>query len=64
MKVAKLIIKTIDQKYPIFIGSNLVSKLSKILNNNSIKFEKCLLVIDRNVPYTMIKKIKRNFGKI
>tara|TARA_A100001011_G_scaffold44196_1_gene41429 strand:- start:240 stop:1346 length:1107 start_codon:yes stop_codon:yes gene_type:complete len=60
MKVAKLIIKTIDQKYPIFIGSNLISKLSKILNNNSIKFEKCLLVIDRNVPYTMIKKIRNS----
>ena len=60
MKEAKLIIKTIDQKYPIFIGSNLVSKLPKILNNNSIKFEKCLLVIDRNVPYTMIKKIRNS----
>ena len=60
MKVAKLIIKTIDQKYPIFIGSNLISKLPKILNNNSIKFEKCLLVIDRNVPYTMINKIRNS----
>ena len=60
MKVAKLIIKTIDQKYPILIGSNLISKFPKILNHNFIKFEKCLLVIDSNVPYKMIKKIKNS----
>ena len=50
MKAIKLTIKTKTQKYPILIGHKLINKISKILNNNSIKFEKCLFVIDRNVP--------------
>ena len=60
MKSTKLIISTINHKYPIFIGSNLISKISKILNDNSIIFENCLLVIDKNVPNKMIKKIKKS----
>ena len=46
MKTIKLKIKTKTQKYFILIGSNLISKFNKILNQNSIKFEKCLLLID------------------
>ena len=38
----KIIIKTKTQKYPILIGSNIISKFSKILNQNSIKFKQCL----------------------
>ena len=50
MKIIKLIINTNSQKYPIIIGSNILKYLSKILNKNSIKFKKCLLVIDKNIP--------------
>ena len=50
MKVKKLIVRFDKGKYPILIGSNLVSKLSKIAKENSIFFDKCLLFIDRNVP--------------
>ena len=60
MKTIKLIVKTGTQKYPIFIGSNLISKISKIMNDNSIEFKKCLLVIDRNVPKKLVNKIKNN----
>ena len=60
MKPIKLIIRTKTKKYPIIVGSNLVSKLSKIFNDNSIKFEKCLLLIDKNVPKLMIKKITKS----
>ena len=49
MKPTKLIIKTKTKQYPIVIGSNLVSKISNIINHYSIKFEKCLLLIDKNV---------------
>ena len=58
MKTIKLIVKTGTQKYPIFIGSNLISKISKIMNDNSIEFKKCLLIIDRNVPKKLVNKIK------
>ena len=60
MKPIKLIVKTNTQKYPILIGNNLISKISKIIKNNSIKFEKCLLIIDKNVPKTLIIKVKKS----
>ena len=60
MKAIKLIIKTKTQKYPILIGHKLVSKISKILSDNSIKFEKCLFVIDKNVPNKLILQIKKS----
>ncbi len=57
MKIIKLKIKTKTQKYSILISSNLVSNFSKILNQNSIKFNQCLLLMDSNVPKSMISKI-------
>ena len=60
MKPIKLIVKTGTQKYPILIGSNLISKISKVIDNNSIKFEKCLLIIDKNIPKNLIIKIKKS----
>jgi len=61
MKTNKLIIKIDKISYPIFIGSNFISNLSKILIKNSIKFEKCLLIIDKKVPKILIHKIKKSF---
>ena len=52
----KIKIKTKTEEYFILIGSDLISKFSKILNQNSIKFEKCLLLIDSKVPKNMTKK--------
>ena len=48
MKKFKLIVNTNAEKYPILIGTNLISNLSKILKNNSIRFKQCLLVVDKN----------------
>ena len=61
MKTNKLIIKIDRVRYPIFIGTNLISELSKILNKNSIKFQKCLLLIDKKVPKILIQKIQKSF---
>jgi len=63
MSTIKLQINTKDHKYPIFIGSGLITKLSKLLNNNSIKFDKCLLVIDSKVPKTLISRILKSLPK-
>ena len=63
MGTIKLQINTKDHKYPIFIGSGLITKLSKLLNKNSIKFDKCLLVIDNKVPKTLIKIILKTLPK-
>jgi len=50
MKVSKLKIKTKNQSYNVIVGSNIIKNLSKIFNDNSINFKKCLLVIDNKVP--------------
>ena len=63
MKTIKLIINTKTEKYPIYIGHKLVSKISTIMNNNSVKFEKCLFVVDKNVPKKLIFQIKKIFKK-
>ena len=63
MKPIKLKIKTKTQKYPIIIGSNLITNFSKIIKNNSLTFNQCLLVVDKNVPKKFITKIKNSLKK-
>ena len=63
MKPTKLNIKTNTHKYPIIIGSNLIKKISKIIENNSLKFKRCLLIVDSNVPKKNILKIKKSLNK-
>ena len=47
MSLIKLQINTRNQKYPIFIGANILSKLQSILKKNFINFNKCLIVTFR-----------------
>ena len=61
MKTLKLIVKTNSQTYPIIIGSNLILKINSIIKNNSIQFNKCLLIIDRKISKKIINKIKKSF---
>ena len=63
MKPIKLIIKTKSETYPIIIGSNLMKDLPKFLSKFSINFDRCLLVIDKKVPYKMISKVTRSLIK-
>ena len=60
MKQTKLNIVTKTEKYPIIIGSNLTSSVSKIFKLNSIYFDKCLVVVDRGVPKKFVSNIKRS----
>ena len=63
MSTIKLQINTKEHKYPIFIGSGLITKLSKLLKNYSIKFTKCLLVVDNKVPRNLVNKILKSLPK-
>ena len=60
MKISKLIIKSSSGKYPILIGSNVISNISKLIFNNSINFDKCLLVVDTNVRKKLISKNRKS----
>ena len=57
MNPIKLNVKTKSENYPIIIGSNIIKNLALYLKKNSINFNQCLLVIDKNVPRKMILKI-------
>ena len=63
MKPIKLIVKTKSDSYPILIGSNIIKNLALHLRKNSINFNKCLLIIDKNVPKKMVSKITKSLKK-
>jgi 3-dehydroquinate synthase len=59
----KLIIKTKTHKYPIIIGKKLIKKIPTIFKKNYIKFNKCLLIIDKKVPSFFTRKIINSISK-
>ena len=63
MNIKKILVNTLDGKYPILIGKNITPKLKNILDRNNIFSTKILLVIDNKVPSAIIKKIKKSFKK-
>ena len=56
MSFIKLHVKTGNQKYPIFIGNNILNRIKKILKENLINFNQCLVVADKNVPKKLVNK--------
>ncbi len=63
MKKNKLIVTTSSNKYPIIIGKNIISKISKIMRDNSIINKKYLIVVDKNIPKIMLRKITNSLKK-
>ena len=57
MSLIKLRVKTNNQQYPIIIGNGAANKIKKLLKENSINFNQCLIVIDNKIPKKIIKKI-------
>ncbi len=60
MKTNKIIINTKTKKYSIIFGTNILKKISKILKFHNIFFEKCLVVIDKNIPTKFKLNLIRN----
>ena len=63
MSLIKLQVKIENQKYPIFIGNNILNKLRKILKENSINFNQCLIVADKKVPKKLVHKVLNSLPK-
>ena len=63
MNLIKIKIKTGSQKYPIYIGNNILNNLGSILKKNLINFNKCLLIVDKNVPKKLINKVFNSLPK-
>ena len=63
MNLIKLHVKTGNQKYPIFIGNNILNNLKSILKKNLINFNQCLVVADKNVPKKLVDKVLNSLSK-
>ena len=63
MNLIKLQVKTGNQKYPIYIGKNILNKLKTILKENFINFNQCLVIADKNVPKKLIDKVLNSLPK-
>ena len=59
MKQINLKIKGISKSYPIIIGPDVISNFTKISQKYNLRFERYLIVIDKNVPKKMLSKIKK-----
>ena len=64
MKINKIRIKTNTKNYSIIIGRDLIGKIDKIFKSNNLKFDKCLIITDKNIPFKfkrlLFKKFKKN----
>ncbi len=63
MSLIKLQVKTVNQKYPILIGCNILNKLNDLLKENLITFNQCLVVADKNVPKKLINEALNSLPK-
>ena len=63
MNLIKLYVKTGSQRYPIFIGNNILDKIKKIFKENFINFNQCLVIVDKNVPKKLIGKVLNSLPK-
>ena len=49
MNLINLSVSTNDKRYPVIIGNNLIKSFFTLLKKYSINFNKCLIVVDKNV---------------
>tara|TARA_B100001121_G_scaffold5571_1_gene4819 strand:+ start:1730 stop:2827 length:1098 start_codon:yes stop_codon:yes gene_type:complete len=54
-------VNTKSKRYNIYIGNNIVNKLPNILKKEKINFQKSLIIVDKNVPKNIFKKIKSRY---
>ena len=68
MKPSKLLVKTKNKNYSIFVGKNITNNLSKILKVEKINFNRCLIIVDKKVlkktSQKITNKINCKFKKI
>ena len=60
MKIYKLKVNTKSKKYKVVIGSDIIKNVSRILNDENIYFDKCLILIDSNIPNNFKSLLKKN----
>ena len=63
MSLIKLQVNTVNQKYPIIIGKNILNKFNNFLKSSSINSNQFLIIADKNVPKKLIKRVLNSLPK-
>jgi 3-dehydroquinate synthase/shikimate kinase/3-dehydroquinate synthase len=63
MKVSKVLVKTKNKKYPIYIGNNLLDNLINIFKSNLPAVKKIAIIADKNLPTKAVNKLKISLKK-
>ena len=63
MKNTKIIVKTKNKAYPIYIGNKIISTTNLLIKKNLPNVRKICIVCDRNVPLTLLKKLTKSLKK-
>ena len=58
MKINKILVKTQSKRYPIYFGSNILNKISKIIESRFSNIKKIAIVVDESSPARLISKLK------
>ena len=63
MRNTKIIIKSKSQKYPIYIGYNILKNLGKLVKYHLPHADKIAIISDKKLPHNILKKIKYSLKK-
>ena len=58
MNVNKIFVKTESKTYPVFIGKDFLNNIDDIIKKNNLKFKKCIIIFDKNIPKKYINLLK------
>ena len=58
MKLKKIKINTKNKKYSIYVGHKIIKNIKSIIKKEKINFNKCLIIVDRNINQKYINIIK------
>jgi len=63
MKNTKIIVKTKSKSYPVYFGDGILNQTGKLINKNLPNVKKICLIVDKNVPTKLLKKLKKSLKK-
>ena len=63
MKNTKIIVKTKNRIYPIYIGNKIIGTTNILIKKNLPNVKKICIVSDKNVPLALLKKLTRSLKK-
>ncbi len=63
MKKNKIIVKTKNGVYPIYVGNNIISSTGLLIKKNLPDVKKICIIADKKLPLSLIKKLNKSLKK-